>query len=165
MSNVKLVLQTSFAGCPYDGAPAPRQPGDLRTYLLRWKHILAIVSDGRILRAMWGSPTERKRRDQLEWPAGIREGLTGCVEARGRQLDPTELSSGGEADVISAGFPCQDISLPATAPALPEPVQDSTGKSFEPFAWFDRSRDLENVAALLGRGLERCSRGLGRGRV
>src|SRR6185312_3258453 len=31
------------------------------------------------------------------------------------------------------------LALPATAPGCPAPVRGSTGRLFEPFAWYDRS--------------------------
>lgn len=45
----------------------------------------------------------------------------------------------GEADVICGGFPCQDVSRVENAPALPDPIQDSTGNWCEPFAWYDQN--------------------------
>lgn len=36
------------------------------------------------------------------------------------------------------GFPVRTYPSLAEAPALPEPVQDSSGHYFEPFAWFDQ---------------------------
>ncbi len=77
--------------------------------------------------------------------------------------DVRELKFDGDVDIITGGFPCQDISL-ANSGSMPGIYGEKSGLWFEFYAQIERHRPswavIENSSVLRSRGLDRMLDGL-----